>query len=262
MHLSPYIIIIMRNPILLISLLVLLLGSCATKKDIYYFQDVEKLLDDSNMAKTSEYIQVNDELLILVSSLDMEATMPFNLFRATTDNRTEAIPYLVDSKGNIDMPTLGQIHVEGKTRIEVRDLLDSKLKKYIKDVIVNVRILNFKVTILGDVKSPGTFPVETEKINIFQAIGMAGDLNVSAERKNIILIRDNGTHKEYQKIDLTKANIVTAPYYHLQQNDILYIPPNAAKIKSASINPLYSLALSTLSSVISFITFAVTISKK
>lgn len=262
MHLSPYIIIIMRNPILLISLLVLLLGSCASKKDIYYFQDIDKLLSETNIAKSSENIQVNDELLILVTSLDLEATKPFNLLRLTGDSRSETMTYLVDSKGNIDMPTLGQIHVEGKTRIEVRNLLESELKRYIKDVIVNVRILNFKVTILGDVSSPGTYPVESEKINIFQALGLAGDLNVSAERKNIILIRDNGTHKEYQMIDLTRADIVNASFYHLQQNDILYIPPNAAKIKSASINPLYSLALSTLSSVISFITFAVTISKK
>ncbi len=251
----------MRKPILLISFLVLLLGSCASKKDIYYFQDIEKLLIQTNIAKSSENIQVNDEILILVSSLDLEATKPFNLLRLTGDSRSESMTYLVDSKGNIDVPTLGQINVEGKTRIEVRNLLQSELKRYIKDVIVNVRILNFKVTILGDVKSPGTYPVESEKINIYQALGLAGDLNVSAERKDIVLIRDNGTFKEYQKIDLTRGDLINATYYHLQQNDILYIPPNTAKIKSASINPMYSVALSTLSSLISVITLAVTLSK-
>ena len=253
--------LIMRNQIILISLLFLLLGSCTSKKDIYYFQDIDKLLSETNIAKSSENIQVNDELLILVTSLDLEATKPFNLLRLTGDSRSETMTYLVDSKGNIDMPTLGQIHVEGKTRIEVRDLLEAELKRYIKDVIVNVRILNFRVTILGDVKTPGTYPVESEKINIFQALGLAGDLNVSAMRKNIVLIRDNGTHKEYQKIDLTSSDLINATYYHLQQNDIIYIPPNAAKIKSASINPIYSFALSTLSSVIGLITLAATIAK-
>lgn len=251
----------MRKPILLISFLVLLLGSCASKKDIYYFQDIEKLLSQTNIAASTENIQVNDELMILVSSLDLEATNPFNLLKPTSGGRTELMTYLVDSRGNIDMPTLGQINVEGKTRIEVRDLLGAELKRYIKDVIVNVRILNFKVTILGDVKSPGTYPVESEKINIFQALGLAGDLNVTAERTDIVLIRDNGSFKEYQKVDLTKSDILQASYFHLQQNDILYIPPNTAKIKSANINPMYSVALSTLSSLISVITLAVTLSK-
>lgn len=251
----------MRTPLIL-GLLLIFLGSCANLKDLQYLQDIEQQAVIKNIQETSDKIQINDELLILVSSTDLEASRPFNLQRNSSVNTNlENMTYLVDSNGEIEMPVIGKVHVAGLSRIELQQQLESKISKYLIDAVVNVRIKNYKITVLGEVKQPGTYTVSSEKINIFQALGLAGDLNITALRKNIILVREGKEGTEYAHIDLTSADIISSPYYQLQQNDILVISPNRNRAQASSVNPFYSLAISSISVLTSVISLVVILSK-
>lgn len=246
----------------ILGLLIIFLGSCANLKDLQYLQDIEEQALIKNIQATTDKIQINDELLILVSSNDLEASRPFNLQRNSSMNSNlENMTYLVDSKGEIDMPVIGKIHVAGQSRVELQEQLETLVDKYLIDAVVNVRIKNYKVTILGEVKQPGTYTVSSEKINIFQALGLAGDLNITGLRKNIILVREGKEGTEYARIDLTSADIISSPYYYLQQNDVLVVSPNKNRAQASTINPFYSLAISSISVLTSVISLVVILSK-
>ena len=204
-------------------------SSCSSYKDIIYFQDI----DDVDLKPlTSEFeavIKKDDRLTIVVSGPDKSVTAPYNLtlselangYSASTDPERSTLSYLVDAEGNISFPTLGIIHVEGMTRNQLVDYLTAEIGKDVKDPIVYVSFRNYKITVLGEVRSPGTYTMDSEKINILQALGKAGDLNLTAQRDGIILIREeNGMQKHY-KIDLKDSHLLDSPYFYLQQNDVL-----------------------------------------
>lgn len=196
------------------------LVSCqTTSNSITYFQDIENqtLKNETTIYETK--ICPDDLLEIAVSSIEPAAVSVFNL----------GIPYLVDNAGYIDYPVLGKIHVAGKTRAEITDLLKEKISVYAKSPIVTLQLKNFKISVLGEVAKPGTVQVPNERVSILDAIGLAGDLTIYGQRSNVMLIRDNNGKKEYHQFDLTKAEILNSPYYYLQQNDIVYIEPNKAR---------------------------------
>ncbi|CAM1373330.1 Polysaccharide export outer membrane protein [Tenacibaculum litopenaei] len=219
-----------------------ILSSCVPKKDIVYFQndkiDQEKF---SNSYKT--VIKPADLLQITVSSVDLEAAKPFNLpavAYSTTTNNIIGTPrqqeYLVDNNGNIDFPVLGSIKVGGLSRQELIQYLKKRLvPDYIKNPTIIVRISNFSVTILGDVKKPGTYTIPNERITVLQAIGLASDLNISGKRNIQVKREEAGKIKTYD-IDLRSNTLFTSPAYYLQQNDIVYVQPNRAASQSASYN--------------------------
>lgn len=238
-----------------------LVHSCATKKSTYYLQNIEKEISQSDFSEASEQIQKNDELLIIISTLDPEASNPFNL-RSTSSETKENLTHLVDSEGNIEMPVIGKLYVEGKTRIELQKELVNLLKRHLINPVVNIRIQNLRITVLGDVKSPGTYNVNSEKINILQAIGLAGDLNLTGERQEVVLVRESKEGRTYQRIDLRDANVLNKNYYQLQQNDIIYVPQGRVKIHSASISPLYSFGVSALGTTITLMNLYFTLSEK
>lgn len=223
-------------------LAVLLLSACASRKKVVYFNTEEAI-----KAQASNYNPVfcKDDLLgITVSGIDPQASLPFNLPVAAGSSNVSGyttgamVPtgYLVDTQGDIDMPVIGKVKVAGLTRMEVRDLLREKLKPYLANAIVNIRILNFKVTVLGDVKSPGTFTIPNERVTLLEAIGIAGDLNITAKRKNVLVIRDTDGKKTETRVDLTSKELFASPVYYLNQNDIVYVEPNRAKINSSVVN--------------------------
>ncbi|MEX1189797.1 MAG: polysaccharide biosynthesis/export family protein [Bacteroidia bacterium] len=207
----------------------------------------------------SQLIRANDLLSIQVSSSNPELSIPFNPYSSLSGNQpagylngiASPLGYLVNPSGEINFPYLGKIKVSDRTREEITAELQESLAKYLSEPIVYIRILNFKVTVLGDVGNPGTFNIPNEKISFLEAVGLAGDLNNSALRDNILLIRTTQGKTETFRIDLTKQNIFTSNTYYLQQGDIIYVEANSAQRNAASIN-------NRLSIVISVVTLAIT----
>lgn len=217
-----------------------------------YFQDTgnfETLVN--NNAFVSRF-KVDDLVSIHVSSLNPEASVPFNLFRGASEGGfgAEQVDYLVDQAGEIDFPVIGKLKVEGLSPDEVRVLLRDRLSIYLKDPIINIRLRNFTVTVLGEVLRPGTYPVNGEQITILEALGLAGDLTLRGVRNNVLVIRDfNGT-KVYTRVDLTSKDIIKSPVYYLTQNDVVYVEPNKSGIKETSLDARASIYVSIASVLI------------
>jgi polysaccharide export outer membrane protein len=234
--------IIMKNivsrsiPILLIT--IGFLTSCASKKDVILFQDIQESQQNKvNFAFPK--IQINDILDIKISALNPETAIPYNASVANINalQSLELIKlngYLVSEKGTVILPVLGDIVVAGKTKDdlekELAHILESK--GHLKNPTVNVRILNAKVTVLGEVKMPGTYAYTEQYISLPQALGYAGDVTAEANRKEVVIIREEDGVRKYHKIDLTKSDWFNSPYFTIKQNDIVYVYPNNVKVKS------------------------------
>ena len=212
--------------------------SCASKKDVVYFQnagDYETIVSDNS--HTNKF-KIDDVVTINVSTLDPQASLPFNLFKGAEEGgfRPEQLDYIIDKNGEIDFPVLGSVKIVGLSPEETKLLIKEKLNSYLKDPIINIRLKNFTVSVLGEVARPGTYPVNGEQITVLEAIGLAGDLTIKGMRKNVMVIRDfNGT-KVYTRIDLTQKESLNSPVYYLTQNDVVYIEPNKSAITSSALD--------------------------
>lgn len=222
-----------------------LLSSCVSREKIVYFQDIEKLSENSEVVVPSLALKPNDLLSITVSASDIESARPFNVIIESRPmvgssdvftNSTQQPGYLVDSDGNINFPVLGSIKVEGLTPKELNAQLKSQLSAYLIDPIINIRILNFTVTILGEVERPGTYTISGEKISILEALGRAGDLSLYGKRDNVLVIRENKGKKTTAFLDFRSSDFMSSEYYYLQQNDVVYVEPNQAQRQSSSFN--------------------------
>ncbi len=221
------------------------MSSCISKKKIVYLQGNQ---DFSSVSTNYDpLIQRDDRLAITVSSIEMDAAKPFNLTQSTNNqsNNTQTT-YLVDVTGKIDFPVLGTLSVEGYSISELRVFLKEKLSLYLKNPVVNITIKNFKITVLGDVKSPGVKTFDNHRVTLFDAIGDAGDLTAFGKRNNILIIRDYQGIKSFNRVDITKANFVNSPFYYLDQNDVVYVEQRKAKMDSTAF-PNLPLILSILS---------------
>lgn len=244
---------------IVIGLVVFALTSCVSKKEIVYFQNdsINQSLVNNNY-KT--IFKADDLLQITVSALDLEAVQPFNLpavTYATTTNNVVGTPqqqsYLIDNEGFIDFPLLGKIKLAGLSRSEAIQLLKDKLDPdYVKNPTINIRISNFSVTVLGDVKKPGTYTIPNERITVLEALGLSGDLNITGIRNIQVFREENGEKKTYS-LDLKSNNIFTSPAYYLQQNDVVYVQPNKASSQDAAYNRNAGLFVSVGSVIISLI---------
>jgi polysaccharide export outer membrane protein len=237
-----------------------ILASCASRKEVAYFQDAGdfETLVDNNTSITK--FKVDDLVSIHVSSLTPEASAPFNLYRGASEGgiRAEQVDYLVDQDGMIDFPVIGKLKIEGLSPDEVRLLLREKLSDFLKDPIINIRLRNFTVTVLGQVARPGTYPTNGEQITILEALGLAGDLTLRGKRENVLVIRDfNGT-KVYNRIDLTSKEMVKSPVFYLTQNDVVYVEPNKVGIRETSVGASTAITVSILTSLITSAVFILT----
>lgn len=249
---------ISRLVILMISMF---LFSCASKENLVYLQNT------SNAKETLQFqtkIQPDDVLMIVVSSENPEVAAPYNLKSvALQANSEEAIQtqrtqtYIVDTEGNIEFPVLGKVKIGGLSKEDAVVHIKALLKDHVKDAVVNMRILNFKISVLGEVKNPGTFNVSSERITILEALGKAGDLTIYGKRKNVLLIREENGTTSTIRIDLTKSDFINSPYYYLSQNDVLYIEPNKTKINSSAVGPNIALGISALSLVVTIIALTI-----
>lgn len=251
-----------QNILILIS--IVLLSSCASREEIAYFQD-EPLSSAADLTNNYEIsFKPADMLTIDISAQDPEAVAPFlltpvaqntrNSLRINGDLRMQT--YLIDVYGNIEFPVLGKLKMEDLTRVEATEMLTEKLSEYIKDPIVNVRLVNFTVTVLGEVKAPGTFTVQNERISLSEALGLAGDLTIYGVRDNVLLIREIDGKKQYAKFDLNSVNVLNSKNYYLTQNDVIYVEPNKARVRQSSYNPNNAIIISgvaTLAAIIALI---------
>ena len=222
---------------------IFLLASCQSYKKVPYLQDVEVVEQTAQQENLYDAkIMPKDLLTIVVSCTSPELAVPFNLTVASpvsvatgnTQLTTQPVlqPYLVDNEGKINFPVLGELKVGGLTKKEAEQLIIEKLKPYIKETpIVTVRMVNYKISVLGEVARPGTFTINNEKVNLLEALAMAGDMTVWGLRDNVKLIREGADGKQQIiTLDLNSAETILSPYYWLQQNDIVYVTPNLSLI--------------------------------
>ena len=248
--------------LLLLTSTMLLLNACVTRKEMIYFNDLGTSQSIEMAKQTQMFIQPGDLLSIQVYSSDVEAALPFNMpsqsnttggqMPSYTNGIAHKQGYPVDNDGKIYMPIVGEIDLKSQSLDSVNNIIQQKLIPFLKDPVVQVRILNFRVTVLGDVRAPGTFNIPNDKLTLIEALGIAGDMNISAVRKNVLIIREEAGERKAYRIDLTSKNAFQSPAYFLKQNDIIYIEPNRAQRNSASINARAGIVISAISLIFSF----------
>lgn len=268
----------MKKKSLIILLFPLILTGCQSYKKVPYLQDAlqQTATVDTNVPDMSLYdarIMPKDLLTIVVSCPEEpELAEPFNLTIATPASNTgnkslTSQPvlqqYLVDNRGNIDFPVLGTIHLGGLTKGEAEQLIREKLKSQFREMpIVTVRMVNYKISVIGEVTRPGTFTISNEKVNLFEALAMAGDMTIYGIRNNVKLIReDNRGQREIITLNLNNQDILHSPYYYLQQNDILYVTPNKTKAKTSNISSSTTIWFSVVGSLVSLASLIIAITK-
>lgn len=246
-------------------LFLLVITSCASPKDIVYFQDGSNYASKEIAQSFNVKIQEDDLLAITVNNKNPELALPFNLptiaYQAgkgeqlTTAQQMQG--YLVDSEGNIDFPVLGTIHVEGMTRLELTRLVKKRLIEgdYMKDPVVSVKLLNYKVSVMGEVNKPGSFEIKSDRITILEALSLAGDLSIYGKRNNVMVIREENGVRNVVHLNLKSGEIFDSPYFYLQQNDVVYVAPNKSRVGQSTYNsnlPLLVSSLSILTTVVLF----------
>lgn len=242
-----------------------LLSSCRTGRELALFQDLNNTETTRvQQVRTAAFdplrLQPDDQLQIVISSISPEASQLFNLMGSaviTGNNNTQNMQsvYSVSPSGNITIPVVGDIKVAGLTTDEAKLAIKNAVSEYLKDAIISATLINFRVTVMGEVARPSTFQVAGEKINVLQAIGMAGDLTVFAKRSNVKVIRKAGDKVEVAHLNLNNSSVMRSPYYNLRQNDVVLIEPGRRKgLQAEGLNIIIPAATSILSLIIVAIT--------
>jgi polysaccharide export outer membrane protein len=246
----------MINKLLCLAFLIAL-ASCGSTRNLVYFHDLpgQGKYTEEIKNKVEPKIQADDQLSITVSSLNPESNILFNTgvmpsttgiaSAGATPNRTNE-GYLVDKDGFINFPVLGKVQLSGLTKEEATAKMTAEITKNIKNPIVNIKFLNFRITVIGEVNRPSTFLVPSERVNILEAIGLAGDLTPYGKRENILIIREQNGVRSATRVDLASRAILNSPDFYLQQNDVVYVEPAKIKALQGSSSTFY-LSLATAS---------------
>ena len=217
--------------------------SCVSRKDITYFQAVSAENDSDQAAVAEKYIatiEQGDILQIIVSSLSPEASAMFNpyalaqipVIQSQTNNLPPANGYLVDEEGNIMLPLVGKVMIEGLSTSKATTLITQKLDKFLQQPTASVRILNYNISVMGEVNRPSVYTIPNERITLPEALSLAGDLTIFGKRNNIMVIRENNGKRDFVRVDLTKRDFFSSPYYHLHSKDVVYVEPTKGKVTS------------------------------
>lgn len=253
----------------------LLLGACTNVKNIAYMQEMDRQLQKVSTDSKQSYeprIKPKDLLSITVVSTEPEASQIYNLISPLPQSPTmeggalQSRPalqnYLVDIDGNINFPVLGEIQVKGMTKKELEAYILEKIKPaFSRELpIITIRIVNFAVNVLGEVNAPGRYLTEKESVNIFEALSLARDMTIYGKRENVKVLREDvDVNKTYYTLNLNDKNIINSPAYFLEQNDVVYVEPNASRANSSKYGAAESYRISSISVLISLVTMAVTI---
>lgn len=231
----------MKLASLLCVLGIVFFTSCTTQRSVSGINYLENARDTSGEVVNlhQPIVQKGDLLSIKIFSkangLNPQADAPYNLQEggtaSGTGSSTASSGFLVDQNGNIEYPQLGILHLEGLTREQVADLIKSKVDTSLTQPSVIVRFLNFKISVLGEVKSPGTFSLPTERVTILDALGLSGDITDFGKKNNVMVVRENNGHIERGRIDLTSDSMFSSPYYRLQQNDVVLVESNGKRLQ-------------------------------
>jgi polysaccharide biosynthesis/export protein len=270
-----------KKIILSLSLVVLLTG-CKAFQKIVYVQHAGTAIsyaDSTKAISPDPKLKVGDLLIITVNSTTPEAALPFNLplvpggesmnsytiGSGTSMSGGQTLQnYLVETNGSITFPILGRISVLGMTKNELIETLKNKIYPYYikEEPIINIRYANFKVSVLGEVNSPGVREIKNERINILEALAMAGDLTIYGQRDNVLLVRENANgQRESVRIDLRDKRLIDSRYYYLQQNDILYVQPSDTKSRSAYFGAAESISFTVIGTLMSMTSLIVTLTR-
>lgn len=253
-----------RTGSIIVLLVAVLATSCISQRKMSYLRDVTAASADSinqtYQPLDENYITKGDLLSIFVNALDVQAVQAFNMPVANVQNLGSKMVtsntgsgslqgYWVDPEGNIDFPVLGKLHIEGMTTTQLKDTLTQLISRSVKDPIININFMNFYVTVLGEVKNPGRHAVGSQGMTIFEALGLAGDLTIYGKRNNVLVSREVNGKMEFARLNLNDQAIFASPYYHIRQNDVIYVEPNNARAISSQNIPLYLSVITTLGSM-------------
>ncbi len=240
----------------------IILMGCSSQKKLSYFNKLTENAADSINSKSNFWheakIKSGDMLVITVTGSNPNAVAVFNLpiitYSAPGSEQFYGMqsqqPYTVDVDGTITFPILGKLNIKGFTRVETINLLTNRLKEYVQDPIVNVKFLNFNVTVLGEVARPGQYPISNERTTILDALGLAGDMTPYGKRENVLITRELNGKIEFARLNLNEATIFNSPYYYVQQNDVIYVEPNTVRSISSQNIPLFLSSISTLATLV------------
>lgn len=255
-----------RNIVVLIA--VLLMSSCVSRKQLAILQPITaesaEEINKQMKAQPEPCVKINDALIITVTALDPEAVLPYNLPNVAYASPTSSsVPttanyqyYTVDGNGDIDFPVLGKLHVVGLTQSQVINMIQDRLKGQVVEPIVTLRFLNAKVSVLGEVKNPGSYQLNNGRMTLFEALSAAGDLTQYGRRDDVLIMRENDGKLEFARLNLNTDEIFYSPFFYLQQNDVVVVSPNQARSTS---NQTISLWLSMVSTVSSAATVVVSV---
>ena len=257
------------KPVFILCIFMLLL-SCKTPKDVAYLQGIDKLSKEQLATMNQTYsatICEDDLLTIMVTGQNPQVVAPFNppTFSFTAQGETginsqqQIQTYLVDKEGKINFPVLGRIQVAGLSKHELSMYLQSEIRKYATDAMVNIQIVNYKISVIGEVNRPGSITVRNDRISILDAIAQSGDLTINGNRRNILITRNQNGTPEIGRIDLTDPAVFASPYYYLQQNDVIYVEPNDAKKRNANFSSAQQYTLTIVSTIMTGVSVVSTI---
>jgi len=251
------------------SALLMLLFSCGARQEINYMKDIENIVLDNSIKNSRSTLQPGDQLIITVTAKDLDVVKPFNQIYSSSSTITQfstpssnslpqQIPvsgptYSVDTDYNIVFPQIGKVNVQGENIESLRIKLMGLISKYVKDPVVDAKLINFKVSVVGEVTRPGTYVVPDGTTTVFGALGLAGDLTPFGVRTNVLVLRNVDGVITQNRIDLTSAQFINSPYYYLKQNDVIYVQPNSNREKAARVDPNTGLYISVASVLASLV---------
>lgn len=247
----------MKN--LIIIIFITILSSSCSQRNLVYFSDIgsDSVYKTRIDSLVQQRIQEDDLLSITVTSLNAESNLLFNagvlMPSGQNANTVVSTPinenYLVDKDGFINYPVIGQINLKGLTKLEAVNKMALLLEEYVQDPIINIRLMNFKVTVIGEVQKPSTFIIPTEKVTILEALGLAGDMTAFGRRENVLVVREKEGVRSTTRLNLNDKEVLSSPYYYLQQNDVIYVEPYKTKAIQSDTNPRTIAFLSSLLSI-------------
>jgi len=251
------------------AVLSLAIFSCAPRQEINYMQDIESLALDNSIKNSRSTLQPGDQLIITVTAKDMDVVKPFNQSYSSSSTITQySVPssnnlvqqmpvsgstYIVDTDGNIMFPQIGSVSVKNENLETMRSKLTGLISEYVKNPVVDIKLTNFKVSVLGEVTRPGQYIIPDGNTTLLGALGLAGDLTPFGIRTNVLIVRNVDGQITKERVDLTSAQFINSPFYYLKQNDMVYVQPNANREKAARVDPNTGLYISVASVIASLV---------
>lgn len=246
--------------------------SCGPRQELNYMKDIESVALDNSVKNSRSTLQPGDQLVITVSAKDLDVVKPFNQNYSSTataaqystasgNSQFQPVPvsgpmYVVDTDNNINFPQIGLVSTKDENVESFKSKLAGIISTYVKEPVVDVKLTNFKVSVLGEVSKPGTYVIPDGNTTLLQTLGLAGDLTPFGVRNNILIVRNVDGKFTQQRVDITSAQFINSPYYYLKQNDLVYVQPNSNREKAARIDPNTGLYIS-VASVIASITLGI-----